>query len=164
MNKTQKILFERTKLLAQKIREYKDSERVEVIQFILGKEQYAIEAKSIKAIQPKSKITHLPGLPEVILGITSLAGEIFTVLDLTKLLNIEHAKHDRQYIIFLNHSTVKISFLIDAIVDFKFIELKEIQQNIAGLKGIESGLIKGLLPGAIALLNPVKLLSFKIKA
>ena len=56
--------------------------------FTLGKEIYGIPILKIKAIERQMDITHVPGTPGFVKGITSLRGKIIPVIDLKEKFSI----------------------------------------------------------------------------
>ncbi len=160
----QKLLQERTKRLARaESNEDSLGERTEIVLFAVGDKSFAIEAKQVKTIQALEQLTFLPGLPQTIAGVTALSGEIYTVLNLEHLLELEETESSKQMAIFLNHSRVKIALLINRVLDYQFISLKNIQKELAAEKPLESPFIKGILKDATLLLDPDKFLEFKLQ-
>jgi len=159
----QKLLQERTKRLARAVSSGEPiGEHTEIVLFAIGEKSFAVEAKYVKTIQALEQLTFLPGLPQTIAGVTALSGEIYTVLNLEHLLEFEETESGKQMTIYLNHPIVKIALLIDRVLDYQFIPLKNIQKELAAEKQLDSPFIKGILPDATLLLDPEKILEFKL--
>ncbi|MFC6716959.1 chemotaxis protein CheW [Natrialbaceae archaeon GCM10025810] len=85
-----------------------DEETVQVLEFFLGEDRYAIEIERISAIVEMKEITRFPRGPGAIDGVTDLRGEITAILDPTALLDIERVPPaDDQYIVVLKRSEDK---------------------------------------------------------
>jgi purine-binding chemotaxis protein CheW len=62
---------------------------VQVVEFLLGREYFAIDLFDVREVVEYTHITHLPSAPEYIRGIIDLRGEITTIIDLKTTLHIE---------------------------------------------------------------------------
>jgi purine-binding chemotaxis protein CheW len=61
---------------------------IQVVEFILGKEHFAIDLFDVKEVVEYTSITKLPNTPPYVKGIIDLRGEITTIVDLKQRLNI----------------------------------------------------------------------------
>jgi len=83
-------------------------ETVQMLEFYLNDNRYAIEIERISAIVEMKRITRFPRGPEPIDGVTDLRGEITAVLDPTALLDVERNElTDDQYIVVLERDDDK---------------------------------------------------------
>ena len=71
-------------LTEQKIQAGKDEQEdeIQVVEFIIGEDKFAVNLFDIKEIVEASRITPLPHAPSHIRGIIDLRGEITTIIDL----------------------------------------------------------------------------------
>ncbi len=72
-----------------KVEEKKADSEIQIVEFMLGKDLFAIELYDIKEVIPFAPTTPLPNTPSYIIGIINLRGEITTVIDLKQLLQME---------------------------------------------------------------------------
>lgn len=86
-----------------------DSEStIQMLEFYLNENRYAIEIDRISAIVEMKDITRFPRGPTAIDGVTDLRGEITGVLDPTTMLDVEHNElSDNQYIVVLERDDDK---------------------------------------------------------
>lgn len=86
-----------------------DSEStIQMLEFYLNENRYAIEIDRISAIVEMKDITRFPRGPTAIDGVTDLRGEITGVLDPTTMLDVEHNElSDDQYIVVLERDDDK---------------------------------------------------------
>jgi purine-binding chemotaxis protein CheW len=70
------------------IPEKKKVDNIQVVEFLLGKEHFAIDLFDVKEVVEYTRITHLPERSSYIKGIIDLRGEITTIIDLKQQLNI----------------------------------------------------------------------------
>lgn len=68
---------------------HNDEETVQMLEFFLNENRYAIEIDRISAIVEMKEITRFPRGPDAIDGVTDLRGEITGVLDPTTMLDVE---------------------------------------------------------------------------
>jgi purine-binding chemotaxis protein CheW len=61
---------------------------IQVVEFILGKEHFAIDLFDVKEVVEYTSITKLPNTASYVKGIIDLRGEITTIVDLKQRLNI----------------------------------------------------------------------------
>lgn len=61
-----------------------DENQVELLTFVIAKEQYAISIEKIVEIIPPQPATRVPNAPQSVVGVISLRGTIVTILDLRK--------------------------------------------------------------------------------
>jgi len=83
-------------------------ETIQMLEFYLNDNRYAIEIERISAIVEMKEITRFPRGPEAIDGVTDLRGEITAVLDPTVMLDVERNElTDDQYIVVLERDDDK---------------------------------------------------------
>ncbi|HUH79535.1 MAG TPA: chemotaxis protein CheW [Methanoregula sp.] len=61
---------------------------IQIVEFVLGKELFAIDLFDVKEVVEYTTITKLPNVPAYVKGIIDLRGEITTIIDLKHRLNI----------------------------------------------------------------------------
>ncbi|MFN8369272.1 MAG: chemotaxis protein CheW [Bacteriovoracaceae bacterium] len=86
------------------------------LQFSLGKETYAIQLLAVKEVIPPPDTTPLPNSPSYYIGIMNLRGQIISIIDLRKKLNIVPQKeHLEEAVIIVQVGTVGIGLIVDSI-------------------------------------------------
>jgi Chemotaxis signal transduction protein len=68
---------------------YDQEDEIQVVEFIIGDDKFAINLFDVREIVEASKITPLPHASSYIRGIIDLRGEITTIIDLRQLLQIQ---------------------------------------------------------------------------
>lgn len=76
---------------------------IEVVEFILGDELYAIDINNAREIVDMMPMTPVPRGPVHISGLINLRGEITNIIDLTQVLNLSYSKEpgERQIIVLM---------------------------------------------------------------
>ena len=64
----------------------RDASQLELLQFSLGQERFAIETRFVHQLLVPGVLTRVPGAPPQLRGVTNLRGEILPVFDLRELL------------------------------------------------------------------------------
>ena len=78
------ILKARARALARESGAGTVVQTIEVIEFLLAYERYAMELDHVREVFPLKEITPLPGTPPFVLGIINVRGQIVSVVDLKK--------------------------------------------------------------------------------
>jgi chemotaxis signal transduction protein len=68
-------------------------EHMKIIIFVIGDLRYAVEMGHIDEVVRNPSITPIPGLPNWVLGVTNLHGDIVSVVNLARFLDIETPAH-----------------------------------------------------------------------
>ncbi|MWV41935.1 chemotaxis protein CheW [Natrialba sp. INN-245] len=99
-------VFDRDETLIHSAHDAKNT--VQMLEFYLNENRYAIEIDRISAIVEMKDITRFPRGPDAIDGVTDLRGEITGVLDPTTMLDVERNEcSDDQYIVVLKRDDDK---------------------------------------------------------
>ncbi len=132
----------------------------EVIQFLLGKEVYALETSYVKEVYPVKNITKIPCTPEFILGVINKRGEIFSVTDIKFFLNIPVTSFsDLSKIIILSSKNMEFGIVADEVIGISKISMRSIESIDMGTSNSSDNFIKGVTPERIILIDGEKLLS-----
>jgi len=110
---------------------------IHVVEFLLGKEHYAVNLTDIREVVEYTAITPLPNAPAAVQGIIDLRGEITTILDLRERLNIavqENISKETSRIIVLDEkiTRVKTGVLVDDVLAVSMFEHTDIDTNKEG--------------------------------
>ncbi|ARS88773.1 chemotaxis protein CheW [Natrarchaeobaculum aegyptiacum] len=85
-----------------------EDDTIQMLEFYLNDDRYAIEIERISAIVEMKRITRFPRGPEAIDGVTDLRGEITAVLDPTAMLDVDRSElSDDHYIVVLERDDDK---------------------------------------------------------
>ena len=114
-------------------------EKIQVVEFLLGKEHYAIDLYDVKEVVDYTSITRLPNTPAYIKGIIDLRGEITTIIDLKERLNvtaeINSASDDNRRIIVLDEKLtgVKMGIIVDDVLSVSTFDHADVDRSSASL-------------------------------
>jgi purine-binding chemotaxis protein CheW len=158
---TQRVLEERARALAQEPAQAESADAwIEVVEFILAHERYAIESCYVREVYPLENLTPLPCTPAFVLGIVNVRGEMLSVIDIKKFFDLpEKGLTDLNKLIVLDSGAMRFGILADAIVGVRHIPLAEIQPSLPTLTGIREKYLKGVTAGRTVVLDAEKLIA-----
>lgn len=156
-----KILRNRALLLAQKPEEKGAGETlIEVVEFLMAYERYAVEAVYIREVCHMKEFTPLPCTPAFLLGIINLRGQILSVIDLRKFFDLPiKGITELNRVIILHSDKMEFGILGDSIVGSRLISTREIQPPLSTLTGIHAKYLKGVTNDRLIVLDTEKILS-----
>ncbi|TAK72673.1 MAG: purine-binding chemotaxis protein CheW [Betaproteobacteria bacterium] len=160
-DETGRILRERAlALAAEPGRTQALDESIEVVEFLLAHERYAVETCYVREVYPLENLTPLPCTPAFVLGIVNLRGEIVSVIDVRKFFDLpQTGLPDLNKVIVLESGSMVFGILADVILGVRHIALAEIQPSLPTLTGIREKYLKGIAPERTVVLDAGKLLA-----
>ena len=124
----------------------KMSETIQVVEFVLGNEHFAIDLFDVKEVVEYTTITKLPNVPTYVRGIIDLRGEITMIIDLKHRLNIpeeREASIESSRIIVLDDKIAKskIGILVDDVTSVSTFEGNQVDHTSASVSKEETSII-----------------------
>ena len=158
---TKRILTERAQSLARAPAKAAAGDQfIEVIEFVLAFESYAIETRYVREVEPLDHLTPLPGTPAFVLGIVNVRGEILSVIDLRKFFELpEKGLTDLNKVIVLESENMLFGVLADGVAGVRQVPVADIQPSLPTLTGIREAYLRGVTPGRMVILDAEKLLT-----
>lgn len=133
---------------------------IEVVEFVLAYEQYAVETRHVREIYPLEHLTPLPCTPAFVLGIVNVRGEILSVIDLKKFFDLpEKGLTDLNKVIVLQSENMLFGILADAVVGARRVRVAGIQPSLPTLTGVREAYLKGVTSERTVILDAEKLLA-----
>jgi purine-binding chemotaxis protein CheW len=157
-----RILKARADVLAREPEEITSEGSIEVTEFLLANEYYAIESCYIREVCPIKDYTPLPGTPPFVLGLINVRGQIVSVINIKKFFDLpDKGISDLNKVIIIHNETMEFSILADAILGVRSIATTEIQPPLPTLTGIREEYLKGVTGDRIVVLDAGRLLADK---
>jgi purine-binding chemotaxis protein CheW len=119
----------------------------QIVSFRLGKETFAIVVSQVREIRKVEDITRVPKLPPYIEGVMNLRGQITTVIDLKKRLNIASdgpSRSAQSRIIVAEVGDNQLGIIVDAVEDVMRVPRESISLPPKTLSGTESSALTGI--------------------
>ena len=158
---TLRILKARARALARQSSAAQEPQEIlEVIEFVLAYETYAVESRFVREIHQLKDLTPLPCAPAHVLGIVNVRGRILSVIDLKRFFELpEKGLTDLNKVVILQSESMEFGILADLIVGTRMISEGEIQASLPTLIGIREQYLKGVSAERSVILDAEKLLS-----
>jgi purine-binding chemotaxis protein CheW len=122
---------------------------VEVVEFILGGEHYALDIHLAREIVEMLQITPIPRAPHYISGVINLRGEITNIMNLNTMLGLVNQEaRDNQKIIVLVPEVVSgsnIGIIVDDVIGVLQVAESDVEHLGEGLASEVSGFVKGII-------------------
>jgi purine-binding chemotaxis protein CheW len=147
-------------------REEPKEKTLQFVIFRLVREWYGVEITKVKEVIRVGKITYLPSSPEHIVGIVSLRGNILSVTDLKRILNLPHEDlTEKTRIIAIESGIMETGFLVDEVVESIEVPVTKIEVPLLTIPAEGAKYIEGqckVNDKLIALINVEKVLEKRV--
>lgn len=102
---------------------------LEVIEFKVGGEHYAINVVKVKEIIEVGKVIKVPTAPVAVPGITSIRGEVITLIDMKYVLEgVKKEPIEKSMTLMCEFNQIKVAFAIDEVLGIHRIRWENIQK------------------------------------
>jgi purine-binding chemotaxis protein CheW len=122
---------------------------VDVVEFVLGGERYALDIQLAREIVEMIPITPIPRAPPYISGVINLRGEITNIMNLNTLLRLPNQEiRENQKIIVLvpeAASGSNVGIIVDEVLSVLQVAQSDIENLGEGLASEVSGFVKGII-------------------
>lgn len=142
----EKLLELRAYILSEIPPQEDSGEHVELIIFQLGSDLFAIDALHTDEIRTLSEITPVPCTPDYILGICTIRGNIYSVMDIRGFFNAEDQPvTENSMFIIVSSKEFHCCVLVDAVLERQTVKKADIKHATTGMKIIEAGYVSGFI-------------------
>ncbi len=122
---------------------------VDVVEFQLGEEHYALDIQIAREIVEMMPITPLPRAPEYLAGIINLRGEITNIIDLRDLLGLPESREaeNRKIVVLMPDvaSGSNVGIIVDDVHSVISIHNEQIERINDGITSSISGYVKAII-------------------
>ncbi|MDD3364044.1 MAG: chemotaxis protein CheW [Syntrophomonas sp.] len=121
------------------------SDKIQVVAFQLGNEEYAVDILKVQEINRLMTITRVPRAGEFIEGVVNLRGNIIPVINLHKKFNLAPAgEADDKRIIVFQFDEMKAGIIVDKVSEVLQINADNIEETVKVYTSIDAEIIKGI--------------------
>jgi purine-binding chemotaxis protein CheW len=135
----------------------------EVLVFILGKEEYAVDILKVQEIRGYDKVKPIPSAPDYLKGVVSLRGVVVPIVDLRVKFRLEDVRYDAfTVVVILRIASRVIGIVVDGVSDVVALSAAEVRPAPQLGTVVDSSFIAGLATRddrMVMLLDIEKLLS-----
>lgn len=160
----QEILRARAKKLARrKTGEGAARESIDVVEFMLASEIYAVESTFVREVYSLRELTPLPGAPPFLLGMTNVRGQIVSVVDLKIFFDLpsKNGLSDLNKLVLLRQGEMEMGILADVVLGARSIAVDGLQPSLATLTGARAEYLRGITKGRVIVLDAFKIMNDK---
>lgn len=155
-----RILRERARLLARAPEEKSAENYLEIIEFSLAQERYGIESRYIRAVHFLKDLTPIPGVPDFILGVINLRGEIISIVDIKRFFNLpRQGIADVNRVLVICHDKMELGLLADELIGARMVPSDNIQTAVPLASEMLAKYLKGITAEGLIILDGEKILS-----
>jgi purine-binding chemotaxis protein CheW len=155
-----RILRERAMQLARPMADVAAVDSLELLEFRLASERYAVETRFVSEVHPLHDLTPLPGTPPFIRGIVNLRGLILPVYDLKKFFELpEQGLTDLHRIVVVDGGEFEIGLLADVVIGVRRLPCEALSAPLPTLSAIAAQYLKGVSEERLVVLDLARLLS-----
>lgn len=133
---------------------------LEVVEFRLADETYAVECIHIGEVYRLKSLTPIPGTPDFVLGIINIRGRIVSVIDMKTFFELpQKGLSDLTRVIVLKKEGMEFGILAEEVMGTTSVYPGDIQPPLPTLTGIRGEYLKGIAKNRLIVLDADKLLS-----
>jgi purine-binding chemotaxis protein CheW len=133
---------------------------LELLEFRLAQERYALETRYVREVYPLKDLMPLPCTPPFVLGIVNVRGRITPVIDIKKFFDLpDKGLTDLHRIILVRANDLEFGLLADVIVGVRTVPVESLQPSLPTLTGIRADYLKGVTGEHLVVLDAGRLLA-----
>ena len=137
-----------------------EGEVLELLEFALAQEHYAIETRYVREVYPLKTLAALPSAPPFVAGIVNVRGHIVPVIDLKKFFGLpESGLTDLHRIILISGHDLEFGLLADVSVGVRRIPASSLQVPLPAVNGIGAEYIRGVTAERLIVLDGDRILT-----
>ena|SRR6185369_2850006 len=155
------VLKARARSLA-KVRHSDDQEgeRIDILEFLLSGETYAIETSFIAETFPLIDFTPLFCTPPFVMGIINVRGRIVSIVDMRRFFDLPVVGlSNLNRVIVVRDGKMEFGILADSIIGVRSLPLQDLQASLPTLTGIREEFLTGVTADRLVLLDMGKILA-----
>jgi purine-binding chemotaxis protein CheW len=134
--------------------------QLELLEFKLANERYAVETRHVVEVHPLRNLTPLPGAPPFIRGIVNLRGRILPVFDLKKFFDLpEQGVTDLHRIIVVRGNDLELGLLADVVAGVRSVAVESLAPPLPTLSEIAAVYLKGVSEERLVVLDLDRILA-----
>ncbi len=124
--------------------EFESEDIIQLVGFIVGEEEFAIPILNIQEIIKPIEYTRVPGVPEYVMGVFNLRGNVIPLIDLRRKFSLPPSEQtpETRYIV-MKHEDNIVGFIIDKLTEAIRMKKSNIDTPPEKLQK-ENGMVQGI--------------------
>lgn len=160
MNTRDEILRQRAIIAAKRVDASEYEDRINVVYFRIGNEEYAIESEVVSEVHPFMALTPVPYAPSYIQGIFHMRGRFVSVVNLKHFFGMEtQDDEEAHFLLLLGDERMEFCVAVDAVLEHSTLGKTALQLIPSGFDLPRPDLIVGVSEEGVIVLNGKKLLA-----
>ena len=120
-------------------------EKIQVVSFHLGNEEYGVDISQVQEIIRMVDITHVPRAPHFMEGVINLRGQLIPIIDLRTRFGMgrqDHTKNTR--IIVTEIATKRVGIIVDSVSEVLNLPIENVEEAPEMIAGVGTEYISGV--------------------
>jgi purine-binding chemotaxis protein CheW len=114
---------------------------LQIVNFTIGAVNYGVPVEQVREVRDMQAATPVPGSDPCAVGVTNLRGQIITLIDLRKKLNIYDSEKQGEKIIVVESRGHAVGVLVDSVTEVSTIPRKDIDANSELAVGFDKSVV-----------------------
>jgi purine-binding chemotaxis protein CheW len=102
---------------------------IQIVNFTIGEVNYGVPVEQVREVRDMQTVTPVPGSQSFVEGVTNLRGQIITVMDLRKRLNLPEKADSNEKIIIIDLGKHAVGVVVDSVTEVSTIRGPDIEKN-----------------------------------
>lgn len=102
----------------------------QIVNFTVGEVNYGVPVEQVREVRDLQSVIPVPGSPSYVTGMSNLRGQLITIMDLQKRLNIDANGGLNKKIIIIERDAHSVGVIVDTVTDVSIIPDDDIQSNM----------------------------------
>ena len=127
------LLARRAEALAVEVEEEQAEDLMGILLFRLGEEWYAVGLEHVREIYQEYEITPIPCVPEFILGVVNIRGEILSVTDLARMMHAGEGsgRNAQAPAVVVENATCATAIVVDEVGDIADVPVDSLEPPVS---------------------------------
>ncbi len=141
----EEVLRRRAESLAQEAESEEARDFMGLLLFRLGEEWYAVKVEDVREIHQEYHITPIPCVPDFILGVINIRGEIISVTDIARLMGVGSISDDEGILpaIVIQNDECATAMVVDEIGDITDVSKDGIEPPVSTMDKTQAEFVSG---------------------
>lgn len=120
-------------------------EKIQVVSFHLGREEYGVDISQVQEIIRMVDITHVPRAPHFMEGVINLRGQLIPIIDLRTRFGMERAEHTKNTrIVVTEIATKRVGIIVDSVSEVLNLPVENVEEAPEMIAGVGTEYISGV--------------------
>lgn len=102
----------------------------QIVNFTISDVKYGVPVDQVREVRDLQEVIPVPGSPSYVTGMSNLRGQLITIMDLQKRLNIQESGSRNKKIIIIELEDHSVGVIVDTVNDVSIIAEDDIQTNM----------------------------------